>query len=220
MVESIAEHPPRNGLDASAGTSAESYAAGFRTFALLRDQTPVCMRAIRSDDKERLRIAFERLSTRSVYQRFFHQITELTPGELRHLTELDFRDHVGLVLTVDDGAGERLIAVARFVRVAPGADRAEVGFAVADEYQNRGAATLLLRELVAVGKGRGIRQFVAQVLEDNVEMLRVLRNSKLPLRQEIDGGVWRVELSLMGLAEAASLQTRQVTSACRIAEPS
>ena len=196
MVESVAQHPPCNGLDASARTSAESCAAGFRTFFVLRDRTPVCMRAIRADDKERLRIAFERLSTRSVYQRFFHPITELTPGELHRLTELDFRDHVGLVLTVEDEAGERLIAVARFVRVTPGADSAEVGFAVADEYQNRGAATLLLRELVAIAKDCGIRQFVAQVLEDNAEMLRVFHGCKLPLRQKIDGGVRRVELSL------------------------
>ena len=196
MGESVGEHPPRNGFVASADPNAQSYAAGLRTFAVLRDQTPVCMRAIRSDDKERLRIAFERLSTSSVYQRFFHQITELTPGELRHLTELDFRDHVGLVLTVEDEAGERFIAVARFVRVAPKSDRAEVGFAVADEYQNRGAATMLLRELVAIAKGCGIRQFVAQVLEDNMEMLRVLRNSKLPLREKVDGGVRRVELRL------------------------
>ena len=87
------------------------------------------MRAIRPDDKERLRIAFGRLSPESVYQRFFHPLTELTPGDLRHLTELDFRDHVGLVLTIPEETGERLIAVCRFVRVTPSADCAEVGFA-------------------------------------------------------------------------------------------
>lgn len=195
MVESVAGHPPRNGLEASADSNAESYAAGFRAFTLLRDQTPVCMRAIRADDKERLRIAFERLSTRSVYQRFFHLMTELTLGELRHLTELDFRDHVGLVLTVGDKAGESLIAVARFVRVAPGADRAEVGFAVADEFQNRGAATILLRELIVVAKSCGIREFIAQVLEDNVQMLRVFQGCRLAFRQKIEGGIRRVELS-------------------------
>ena len=82
------------------------------------------MRAIRPDDKERLRTAFEGLSPESVYQRFFHQIRELTPGDLRHLTELDFRDHVGLVLTIEEDTGERLIAVCRFVRVTPGTDSA------------------------------------------------------------------------------------------------
>ena len=42
-----------------------------------------------------------------------------------------------------------------------------MAFTVADEYQNRGAATLLLRELVASLATRGIREFVAHMLDDN-----------------------------------------------------
>jgi RimJ/RimL family protein N-acetyltransferase len=180
----------------TAGVSATSSVAGFRAHAVLGDGIRVCLRAIRPDDKERLRIAFTRLSPQSVYKRFFNPITELTPGDLRQLTELDFRDHVGLVLTVEEETGERLIAVARFVRVAPGADRAELGFTVADEYRNRGAATLLLHQLVALARGRGVREFVAQMLEDNVEMLRVFQNSKLPLRQRLEHGIRHVVLRI------------------------
>jgi hypothetical protein len=77
------------------------------------------MRAIRPDDKERLRIAFEHLSPEGSYRRFFHPITELTPGEFRHLTELDFHGHGGLVLTIEQDTGERLVTVCRFVRAAP-----------------------------------------------------------------------------------------------------
>lgn len=185
-----------NAREATAGVCANSYAAGGRRHAMLCDGTQVCVRAIRADDKERLRIAFERLSPQSVYQRFFNHITKLNAGILRHLTELNFRNHVGLVLTVEEENDERLIAVARFVRLAPGADCAELGFAVADEYQNRGAAKLLLRELVAMARRCGVREFVAQMLEDNLAMLRVLQNSKLPLRQRIEQGIRHVVLSL------------------------
>jgi RimJ/RimL family protein N-acetyltransferase len=180
----------------TAGVSATSSVAGFRAHAVLGDGIRVCLRAIRPDDKERLRIAFKRLSPQSVYKRFFNPTTELTSGDLRQLTELDFRDHVGLVLTVEEETGERLIAVARFVRVAPGADRAELGFAVADEYQSRGAATLLLHELIALARGCGVREFVAQMLQDNVEMLRVFQNSKLPLRQRLEQGIRHVLLRI------------------------
>lgn len=195
-TEADKKPPPCQAPHPTACASVEPYAAGFRASALLRDQTPVCIRAIRPDDKERLRIAFERLSTRSIYHRFFHPLTELTPDDLRRLTELDFHDHVGLVLTIEEEAGERLIAVARFVRVAQGADRAELGFAVADEYQNRGAATLLLQALAAMARSCGIRVFVAQTLEDNLAMLRVFQNTKLPFRQRIDGGICSVELTI------------------------
>ena len=182
--------------------NAERYAAGFRGRAVLRDGTMVCVRAIRPDDKERLRIAFGRLSPESVYQRFFHPLTELTPGYLRHLTELDFRDHVGLVLTIEEETCERLIAVCRFVRVAPGADCAEVGFAVADEYQHRGAATLLLQQLVAIARACGVREFVAQTLDGNLGMLSVFQNSGLPFRQRIKQGTRHVALTLAPEREA------------------
>jgi RimJ/RimL family protein N-acetyltransferase len=182
--------------DATAGVSANSSGAGFYARAGLVDGIRVCLRAIRPDDKERLVTAFERLSPQSVYHRFFNPITELTAGDLRQLTELDFRDHVGLVLTVEEETGERLIAVARFVRVGPGADQAELGFAVADEYQGRGAATLLLHELITIARGCGVREFVAQMLLDNVEMLRVFQNSKLPLQQRTEEGIRHVVLSI------------------------
>jgi RimJ/RimL family protein N-acetyltransferase len=178
------------------GVSADSYAGGSSARGLLRDGTPVCIRAIRPDDKERLRIAFKRLSAQSVYRRFFRPITALTPDILRRLTELDFRDHVGLVLTVVEEGGERLIAVARFVRVPSGGNSAEVAVTVADEYQHRGAATLLLDQLVRLARCQGIRELVALVLEGNREIVKVLENSKLPLRQSLEGGVRRLVLSL------------------------
>ena len=164
---------------------------------MLRDGTAVHLRAIRPDDKERLRIAFERLSYRSVYRRFFHPVTALTPEMLRQLTELDFRDRVALVLSVEDETGERLIAVGRFVRVACRSERAELAITVADEYQNRGAATLLLQQLVRIARAGGVRELVADVLEDNRAMLQVIRKLKLPYRQTSEDRVCRVVVSLV-----------------------
>ena len=172
--------------------------AGFSATAVLRDGTAVGVRAIRPDDKEQLRTGFSRLSPRSVRQRFFHPVSDLTSDALRRLTEIDFRDHVGIVLTVGAGRDERVIAVGRYVRPASGGDLAEVAFTVADDYQDRGAATLLLRELVAIARKRGIRTFVGLVLDDNRPMLEVFRRSRLPLREALpdDDGVRRVDLNL------------------------
>ena len=174
-----------------------SQPAAIHATAVLRDGTAVHLRAIRPDDKERLRIAFERLSPRSVYLRFFHPVAALAPDVLRQLTELNFRDHVGLILSVEDETGERLVAVARFVRVAGHRDRAEFAITVADDYQNRGAGTLLLQRLVDIARAGGVRELVAEVLEDNREMLELIRSAKLPCRQTSEDGVCRVVVSLV-----------------------
>lgn len=182
--------------DTAGSASAEAYAAGFRARAALRDGTAVCVRAVRADDKERMRIAFERLSPQTVYKRFFHAMRDLTSENLREATELDFHDHVGLALTVGEGTSERLIAVAQFVRVAPGASCAEVAFVVADDYQHRGAATLLLQQLIHVARDLGVRDLLALVLDGNREMLEILENSGLSSRQTVEDGMRRVVLSL------------------------
>ena len=123
------------------------------------------------------------------------------------MTEIDFRNHVAIVLTVEAGTDERLIAVGRYVRIVSGGDVAEVAFTVADDFQHRGAATLLLRELVAIARKRGVREFVALVLDDNQQMLEVFRRSKLPLRESFVDGVHHVVLNL-DLPEPAKVQRR------------
>ena len=170
--------------------------SAYCAHAELRDGSRVCVRAIRPDDKEQLKIGFRRLSPRSVYRRFFHPVREITADALRDVTEVDFRDQVALVLTVDDETGERVIAEGRFVRVAPGANRAEIGVIVGDAYQGRGAGTLLLQHLVRLARAAGVRELVALVLDENREMLDIIENSALPWQQSTEDGVRRVVMSL------------------------
>lgn len=179
--------------------------AGLPARAVLRDGTAVCVRAIRADDKERLQVAFARLSPRSVYHRFFHPVNELTSEDLRRLTEIDFRDHVAVVLTISAGSDERLIAIGRYVRIVPDGDKAEVAFTVIDDYQGRGAAGLLLRKLVAIARDRGVRTFAAFVLNDNTPMLDVFRRARLPLRESSVDDMRCIDLDL---AASASMRRR------------
>jgi GNAT superfamily N-acetyltransferase len=166
--------------------------------AALRDGTPICIRAVRPSDKERLRLAFERLSAATVYRRFFHPKKGLTSDELRTVTELDFCDHVSLAVTVQEQRGERFIAVGRYVRIAPGADRAEMAITVADDYQHLGAGTLLAHQLVAIARSTGVRELVALVLDENRDMLELLQNLNLPAQRTIEDGVHRVVLDVAG----------------------
>lgn len=54
---------------------------GYSASAILRDGTPICIRAIRPDDKERLGGHFDRLSSNSRYHRFFGFRNAFTPRE-------------------------------------------------------------------------------------------------------------------------------------------
>ena len=75
---------------------------------------------------------------------------------------------------------------------------AEVAFVVADPWQGRGLAPLLLDRLADRARSRGIERFVAETLSDNRAMLAVFRASGLAETSSlIDPGVVRVEMSLL-----------------------
>lgn len=170
--------------------AAASYAAG----EVMRDGRPIRIRAIRPDDKQRLLEHFAHLSPRSVYYRFFGLKRSLDDQDLRRFTELDFVNHVGLVATVA-GRDEQFIGVGRYVRWdAP--DRAEVAFAVLDDYQGQGVGTLLLKHLARIARTGGITEFVAYVMGSNTQMLEVFANSGFRVRDSYESGTMRVSLEI------------------------
>jgi GNAT superfamily N-acetyltransferase len=89
--------------------------------------------------------------------------------------------------------------VARYDRL-PESDAAEVAFVVADEFQGRGVGGLLLRNLAAIARARGIARFVADTLSDNRRMLRTFQRSGFPTTRSRADGVERVTLDIAAVA--------------------
>ena len=165
-----------------------SDASRYEVEEILRDGGSIHIRAIQPDDKPRLIDHFRRLSQRSVYFRFFGVKKRLTDEELSRFTEPDFVRHVGLVATLREGEGERIIGVGRYMTRDTG-HRAEVAFAVADEHQGRGIGTLLLEHLAPLARANGITEFEAEVLGENNKMLEVFAKSGFVARRSVEGGV-------------------------------
>ena len=173
-------------------TPAQTRAYG--TDVLLRDGTSLHLRAIRPDDKERLADHFRRLGPESVRHRFFGGKKGLTAHELERFTEPDFDRHVGLVATQQGPAGETIVVVGRSFRLEPAADgvsRAEFALAVADDWHGRGAGTVMLEHLSRLAAAAGIERFEADVLQDNVGMLRMLAHLGFEVSERTREGVVR-----------------------------
>jgi RimJ/RimL family protein N-acetyltransferase len=164
----------------------------------LKDGTPVTIRAIRKDDKERIHNAFRALDREAVYRRFFAPKPDLTDPELEQVTDVDFSQVVALVATVSraDG-GEIVIGDGRYFADKEGKpQRAELGFLIAEPYRGRGIATLLLRHLALIAQQAGLSAFEADVLAYNAPMLAVFEHSGLPISLRHEGNIIHVTLSL------------------------
>jgi len=140
----------------------------------LRDGAAVLIRPIRADDKRMLSDGLRRLSADSVQRRFLTPKRSFSRAELRYLTEVDGRDHVALVAEYPAEPVRRLIAVARFVRLADDPEAAEVAITVADDWQGRGLGSQLTALLAAEARRLGIRRFTATMAADNVAAHRLM----------------------------------------------
>ena len=167
----------------------------YHAEAVLRNGETLVIRAIHPDDKDRLHEHFLSLGRESVYNRFLGSKVDLTPEELRQLTELDFDRHVGLFAVRRRKGREEVLGVARYV-VIDGSDprRAEMAVAVSDASQNLGVGTVLLEHLARIAVERGVQVFEADVLGVNNRMMRMIRRSGLPMDLSRNGGVLHVSL--------------------------
>ena len=153
----------------------------------------ITIRAIRPDDRERLVTAYRGLDRRSVYLRFFSYRKGLKNEELRRVTERNGASEAALVATVGSGDREVIVGLGEYVRSGAAAD---IAFAVEEDFQGRGIASRLLRELAGIARANGIVRFEADVLAENMPMLAVLRNSGLHMRTSHGEGVVHATLSL------------------------
>ena len=142
----------------------------------LRDGSTARVRPVSPADTPALRTFLGGLSDNSRWLRFFSLGVNLDKAA-EMAARGDRSEGYGLIVTT--GAEERVVAHAVFELERPG--RAEVAFAVADEMQGRGLATVLIAHLAQVASARGVTTFTATVLPENRRMISVFRESGFPV---------------------------------------
>jgi GNAT superfamily N-acetyltransferase len=157
----------------------------------LHDGTSVHLRPIRRDEAPQLLTLYDRLSSESLYFRFF-AVPDKDRSKAEYLAHVDYVDRYALVAEI----AHTLVGVARWERDLTDRSRAEVAFTVADDLQGRGLGSLLFRRLATLARARGISTFDAEVLPENEKMLRVFSRSGLPQTSRTDGPALHVSLAL------------------------
>jgi RimJ/RimL family protein N-acetyltransferase len=134
---------------------------------VLRDGSRVAVRPICKADRELERQFIEGLSPASRRFRFAGAIKSPSEALLTQLTEIDPSVDCALIaLTIDELPRE--VGVARFGRQPDGT--AEVAVAVADDWQQRGLAVLLMQQLIEIARQRGILALYSVDLAENAAM--------------------------------------------------
>jgi RimJ/RimL family protein N-acetyltransferase len=167
------------------------YPEGFEEDVTLRDGTPLHLRPIQPDDGPELLKLYDKLSNTSLYQRFF-VVPPKDASKADYLARVDYDNQFALVAQVK---GE-FVAVARYHRDLARPDHAEIAFTVADALQGKGLGSLLFSRLAGIARKHGVAMFDAEVLKENIGMIRVFEKSGCPMEKTSDDEVFRFEIRI------------------------
>jgi GNAT superfamily N-acetyltransferase len=159
-----------------------------------RDGRKLEIRALRPQDQTDLRVAVDRTSAQSLYRRFFGAKRSFSDKEVAFFVNVDFVKHVALVAVVEEGDHAAIVAGGRYIVQQPGTT--EIAFVVIDDYQKQGIGAALLRHLVILGRDAGVKEFTAEVLPENIPMLKTFEKSGLKMSTKREQGTVHVTLQL------------------------
>src|SRR3954452_11897132 len=163
---------PHHGNRRDATSVSSTMPASAAHLLCLRDGERLSARPIRPDDKDALLAFFARLSPESRRRRFLAPKPRLTARDLVFLTEVDGRAHVALVALDRGGA---IVGVARYAAWRDRPDRADVAFAVADDWHARGLGTELGKRLVDHARRAGVAALTGSTLSENAPARSLVR---------------------------------------------
>jgi RimJ/RimL family protein N-acetyltransferase len=169
-------------------------AATYSAKGRMRSGAPLEIRALRPADRAEMLAAIGRFSQDALYRRFFAPKRHFSEREIDFYLNVDFTKHVALAAVINEAGRQIIVGGARYIISAPG--RAEVAFAVDDPHQKQGIATQLIAHLIGIARAAGLDEFIAEVLPENMPMLKVFERCGLAMTTRSERGVVHVTLDL------------------------
>jgi acetate---CoA ligase (ADP-forming) len=157
---------------------------------VLRDGTTLRLRPPAEADADGVLDFYRRLSPRSLYLRF-HGTPHVDQKLVEPILDPDWRERGALIGELEG----RVVALASYVRLRD-PTTAESAFAVEDALQGRGIGTRLLEQLAVRAAVEGIERFVAEVMAENADMLKVFEAAGFETRRRLEGGEIEVQFPI------------------------
>jgi len=153
------------------------------------------LRPVKPEDAQRIGEFVSDLVPADSHRRFSGPLKHLDPRTLARLTQIDYDREMAFLLFQPVEGGERLQAVVR-IAADPDNIRAEFAIVVRDALQGRGIGRMLLHNMIAYARHRGIKELFGDVLKENARMFALCEELGFTLAPSDDAHSLRATLDL------------------------
>lgn len=140
----------------------------------LTNGVAITIRPIRPEDAVLETHFVNRLSPCTKYFRFRQSLQELTPEMIVRFTQIDYDREMAFVAVTEHETLPSELGVGRYIK-NPDGHSAEFAIVVADDCQQLGIGSKLMKTLMQTAKDQGILLFEAEVLVANYAMLALIK---------------------------------------------
>ncbi len=174
-------------------TGSRGYPSHHESRLTLKDGREVFLRPVLPTDNDLVIDLFNRISPRSIYQRFLANLGALPEDMLHHFTHINYETDFALAAVIEEGCSEAIIAVGRYA-YDPHENNTDLALAVRDDWQNLGLGKLLLTRIIAIAKEHGISRFESMMDTKNTIMEKILKDLGYEVRYSLRSGFYQVEI--------------------------
>lgn len=151
---------------------------------VLADGTAITIRPVQPQDRQLEQEFVTHLSLRSRQRRFLYSLRKLSEVMLDHYVFIHYPDNMAFIATRIHAGQEQQIAEARYAQTS--SKTAECAIAVADAWQQRGIATLLLAHTLNCARSTDFAHLQCCVLADNYPMQALAQKFGVRITEDPD----------------------------------
>ena len=160
----------------------------------LPDGTEILLRPIRPEDEPLEHELLTSLSERTLKERFFSVISDITHEMLIRFCNIDYDKEMAIVAEVKDGEKRRIVGIGRLI-IEPDLKSGQFAVLVHDDFQGKSLGYMLIDMMIGIAQEKELEEIYGIVLTENDRMLQVCRKLGFELTLLPDG-ISRVTLRL------------------------